>query len=55
MRGNIYRLDERISELKGQYEGERLRRLAEEAKRVAEELRRHLENAGRNLGRAFGL
>ncbi len=55
LRGNIYRLDERISELKGQHEGERLRRLAEEAKRVAEELRRHLENAGRNLGRAFGL
>ena len=38
MRGNIYRLDERISELKGQHEGERLRRLAEEARRVAENI-----------------
>ena len=38
MRGNIYRLDERISELKGQHETERLRRIAEEARRIAEEI-----------------
>jgi hypothetical protein len=55
LRGNIYRLDERISELKGQYEGERLRRAAEEARRLAEELRRRIEDAARDVGRAFGL
>ena len=55
LRGNIYRLDERISELKGQHEGERLRRIAEEARRLAEEARRAIENAGRSVGRAFGI
>lgn len=38
LRGNIYRLDERISELKGQHEGERLRRLAEEARKALESI-----------------
>ena len=44
MRGNIYRLDERISELKGQHEGERLRRIAEEARRIAEQAIRSVRN-----------
>jgi len=47
LRGNIYRLDERISELKGQHEGERLRRIAEEAARLAEEI-------GNSIRGAFG-
>ena len=47
MRGNIYRLDERISELKGQHEGERLRRLAEEARKA-------LENIGNSIRSIFG-
>jgi len=48
LRGNIYRLDERISELKGQHEGERLRRIAEEARRA-------FENIGNSIRRGFGL
>lgn len=44
MRGNIYRLDERISELKGQHEGERLRRIAEEARRIAEDIGRSIRS-----------
>ena len=44
MRGNIYRLDERISELKGQHETERLRRIAEEARRLAEEIGRSIRS-----------
>lgn len=44
LRGNIYRLDERISELKGQHEGERLRRVAEEARRIAEDIGRSIRS-----------
>jgi len=44
MRGNIYRLDERISELKGQHETERLRRIAEEARRIAEDIGRSIRS-----------
>lgn len=47
LRGNIYRLDERISELKGQHEGERLRRLAEEARKA-------LESLGNSIRSIFG-
>lgn len=46
LRGNIYRVDERISELKGQHETERLRR-------IAEEIARAIENAAKSVGDAI--